>query len=60
VPPIVKFGETLEKHLAGKTTKKRQNIDPSTHPASAEHLHFTSNGETRGALRPPVAHAQMA
>jgi hypothetical protein len=50
----------LETHLAGKTTKKRQNFDPSTPPAGTEHLHFTLNGETRRASRLPVAHAQMA
>jgi hypothetical protein len=33
----------LEKHLAGKATEKRQNFDPSTPPASTEHLHFTLN-----------------
>jgi hypothetical protein len=47
----------LETHLAGKTTEKRQNFDPSTLPAGAEHLHFMSNGETRRAPKPPVAHA---
>jgi hypothetical protein len=50
----------LETHLAGKTTKKRQNIDPSTPPAGAENLHFTLNRETRRAPRPPDARAQMA
>jgi hypothetical protein len=50
----------LETHLAGKTTKKRQNFDPSTPPAGSENLHFTINGETRRAPRPPVTHAQMA
>jgi hypothetical protein len=40
-----------------KTTEKRQNFDPSTLPAGAEHLHFMSNGETRRAPKPPVAHA---
>jgi hypothetical protein len=49
----------LETHLAGKTTEKRQNIDPFTPPASTENLHFTLNGETRRAPRPPIAHAQM-
>jgi hypothetical protein len=29
------LGETLETHLAGKATKKRQNLDPSTPPACA-------------------------
>jgi hypothetical protein len=32
------LGEILETHLAGKATKKRQNFDPSTPPACAEHL----------------------
>jgi hypothetical protein len=50
----------LETHLAGKTTEKRQNFDPSTPPAGAEHLHFTLNGEIRRAPGPPVAHTQMA
>jgi hypothetical protein len=50
----------LETHLAGKTTQKRQNIDLSTPPAGAEHLHFMLNGETRRAPGPPVAHAQTA
>jgi hypothetical protein len=50
----------LETHLAGKNIKKRQNFDPSIPPVSAEHLHFTLNGETRRAPRPPVADAQMA
>jgi hypothetical protein len=50
----------LETHLAGKTTKKRQNFNPSTPPAGAENLHFTLNGETRRAHGPPVACAQMA
>jgi hypothetical protein len=50
----------LETHLTGKTTEKRQNFDPSTPPACAEHLHFTLNGETRRASGPPVTHAQMA
>jgi hypothetical protein len=51
----------LETHLAGKAPKKRQNFDPSTPPASAEHLHFTLNGESRRAPRlPPDAGAQTA
>jgi hypothetical protein len=50
----------LETHLAGKTTKKRQNFDPSTPPAGTENLHYTLNGETRRAPRPPVTYAQMA
>jgi hypothetical protein len=50
----------LETHLAGKTTKKRQNFDPSTPPAGAENLHFMLNAETRRAPGPPVAHAQTA
>jgi hypothetical protein len=43
------LGETLETHLAGKATEKRQNCDPSTPPAYTEHLHFTLNGEIGGA-----------
>jgi hypothetical protein len=50
----------LETHLAGKTAEKRQNFDTFTPPAGAENLHFTLNGETRRAPRPPVACAQMA
>jgi hypothetical protein len=50
----------LETHLTGKTTEKRQNFDPSTPPACAEHLHFTLNGETRRAPRPPVSCTQTA
>jgi hypothetical protein len=51
----------LETHLAGKATEKRQNFDPSTPPACTENLHFTLNGETRRAPRPPpVACPQMA
>jgi hypothetical protein len=50
----------LETHLAGKTTEKSQNFDPTTPPASTENLHFTLNGETRRAPRPPVTHAQKA
>jgi hypothetical protein len=49
----------LETHLAGKTTEKKQNFDPSTHPASAENLHFRLNGETRRAPGPRVARSQM-
>jgi hypothetical protein len=54
------LGETLEIHLTGKATKKRQNFDSSTPPAHAEHLHFTLNGETRRAPGPPDAGAQTA
>jgi hypothetical protein len=50
----------LETHFAGKITEKRQNFDPSTPPAGAENLHFTLNGETRRAPRPPVTCAQTA
>jgi hypothetical protein len=50
----------LETHLAGKTTEKRENFDPSTPPAGAENLHFLLNGETRRAPRLPVASTQMA
>jgi hypothetical protein len=55
------LGETLEIHITGKTTQKRQNFDSSTSPACAEHLHFMLNGETRRAPRlPPDTSAQMA
>jgi hypothetical protein len=50
----------LETHLGGKTTEKKQNFDPSTPPASAEHLHFMLNRETRRAPGLPVAHTQTA
>jgi hypothetical protein len=51
----------LETHLAGKATEKRQNFDPSTPPASIEHLHITLNRETRRAPGPlPDAHTQTA
>jgi hypothetical protein len=50
----------LETHLAGKTTEKRQNFDPSTPPASTENLYFMLNGETRRAPGPPVTGAQTA
>jgi hypothetical protein len=50
----------LETHLAGKATEERQNFDPSTSPACAEHLHFTLNGETRRAPRLPDTHTQKA
>jgi hypothetical protein len=50
----------LETNLAGKTTEKRQNFDPSTPPGGAEHLYFTLNRETRRAPGPPVARAQTA
>jgi hypothetical protein len=50
----------VETHFAGKITKKRQNSDPSTPPASTENLHFTLNRETRRAPGPPVARAQTA
>jgi hypothetical protein len=39
----------LETHLAGKTTEKRENFDPSTLPASTENLHFTLNRKIRRA-----------
>jgi hypothetical protein len=45
-------------YLAGKTTEKKQNFDPSTSPAGAEHLHFTLNREIRRAPRAPVIRAQ--
>jgi hypothetical protein len=50
----------LETHLAGKTTKKRKNFDPSTPPASTENLHFMLNGETRRTPGPPVTCTQTA
>jgi hypothetical protein len=50
----------LETYLAGKTTEKRQNFDPSTPPAGAENLHFTLNGEIRRAPRLPVTRVHMA
>jgi hypothetical protein len=39
----------LDIHLTDKTTEKRQNFDPSTPLACAQHLHFMLNGETRKA-----------
>jgi hypothetical protein len=50
----------LEIHLAGIITEKRENFDPSTPPASAEHLYFMLNGETRRAPGPLVTPTQMA
>jgi hypothetical protein len=50
----------LETHLAGKTTEKRQNFDPSTPPACTENLHFTLNKETRRAPGPQDTCAQTA
>jgi hypothetical protein len=50
----------LETHLAGKTTEKRKNFDPSTSPAGSENLHFMLHGETRRAPRPPVICTQTA
>jgi hypothetical protein len=47
------LGETMETHLAGKATEKRQNFNLSTSPACSEHLHFPLNGETRRAPGPP-------
>jgi hypothetical protein len=50
-----------EIHLTGKNTQKRQNFDPSTPPACAQHLHFMLNGETRKASRsPPDGSTQTA
>jgi hypothetical protein len=46
------LGETMETHLAGKATEKRQNFDPSPPSACAEHLHFKLNREIRRAPRP--------
>jgi hypothetical protein len=43
---------SLQTNLAGLTTEKRHNFDPSTPPASTENLHFTLNGETRRAPGP--------
>jgi hypothetical protein len=61
MPPKVKSWRDTGEHLTGKTTEKRQNFDPSTLPAHAEHLYFTLNRERRRAPRlPPDAHAQMA
>jgi hypothetical protein len=45
--------ETLQIHITGKTTKKRQNFDSFTPPAHAYHPHFMLNGETRTAPMPP-------
>jgi hypothetical protein len=56
----IKNSSYLAQHLLCKTTKKRQNFDPSTPPASTENLHFTLNGETRRAPGPPDAHTQTA
>jgi hypothetical protein len=50
----------LETHFAGIITEKRHNFDPSTPPTGTENLHFTLNGETRRAPRPPVTGAQTA
>jgi hypothetical protein len=49
----------LETHPAGKTTEKRHNLDTSTPPAGAEHLHFMLNEETRRDPRLPVIRTQM-
>jgi hypothetical protein len=46
--------------LQAKITEKRQNFDPSTPPASTEHLPFTLNGEIRRDPGPPVTRAQTA
>jgi hypothetical protein len=45
----------MEIHLAGKTTKKRQNSHTSRRPAHAQHLPTTLNGETRRAPTLPDA-----
>jgi hypothetical protein len=51
----------LEIHLTGKTTEKRQNFDPSTPPACAQHLHSMLNRENRRApMPPPDAGSEMA
>jgi hypothetical protein len=60
MPPIVKSWRDAEDTLAGKTTQKRQNFNPSTPPASTENLHFTLNRESRRAPGPPVACGQTA
>jgi hypothetical protein len=39
----------MEIHLAGKTSKKRQNSDTSTPPACAQYPHATLNREIRRA-----------
>jgi hypothetical protein len=52
------LGETLETHLAGKATEKRQNFDPSTPPACADNLQIMLNVETRRAPGLPDAHSQ--
>jgi hypothetical protein len=50
--------ETLETHLAGKATEKRQNFDPCIEHVT---LHFTLNGEIRRAPGPlPVNSTQTA
>jgi hypothetical protein len=53
VPPKVKSWRDTGDTPYRKTTKKRQNFDPSTPPACAENLHFMLNGETRRAPGPP-------
>jgi hypothetical protein len=61
VPPKVNLRETLETHLTGKTTEKRQNFDFSTPPSCTEHLHFTLKRETRRAPElPPDTGTQTA
>jgi hypothetical protein len=37
------LGEMLEKHLAGKTTKKRQNSNSSTPSASPFHIKWRNH-----------------
>jgi hypothetical protein len=43
-----------------KNHQEEAKFDSFTPPASAEHLHFTLNGETRRAPGPPVTCTQMA
>jgi hypothetical protein len=45
----------LEIHLAGKTTKKRQNSNTSTPPARAYHAHAMLKEDTRRAPMLPDA-----
>jgi hypothetical protein len=61
MPPKVKSWRHTGDTPIGKTTEKRQNFDPYTPPACAEHLHFMLYRETRRAPRPPPdASVQMA
>jgi hypothetical protein len=60
MPTIVKSWRDAGDTPCRKTTKERQNFDPSTPPTSAEHLHFMLNGENRRAPGLQVARTQMA